>query len=62
VQLFLNSYTPHSSSENGNLVILGNVSSGGEVVSDGDIHVYGNLRGRALAGLGGGNGRVYASR
>jgi len=50
-----------SSSENGNLVILGNVSSGGEVVSDGDIHVYGKLRGRALAGLGGGNGRIYAS-
>jgi septum site-determining protein MinC len=33
------------------LVILGSVSSGGEVLSDGDIFVLGKLRGRALAGL-----------
>ena len=33
-------------SQNGSLVIIGNVSSGGEVVADGDIHVYGKLRGR----------------
>jgi len=32
-----------------------------QLVSDGDIHVYGRLRGRALAGLGGGTGRIYAS-
>ena len=35
-----------SSNENGSLIIIGNVSSGGEVVADGDIHVYGKLRGR----------------
>ncbi len=35
----------------GNLVILSNVSSGGEVMADGDIHVYGALRGRAFAGI-----------
>ncbi|GMH99242.1 hypothetical protein TrVE_jg10280 [Triparma verrucosa] len=50
-----------SSNENGNLIILGNVSSGGEVVSDGDIHIYGKLRGRALAGLAGAGGRIFAS-
>ena len=51
-----------SSPSNGNLVVLGNVSSGGELVSDGDIHVYGRLRGRALAGLGkGSKGRIYAT-
>jgi septum site-determining protein MinC len=33
------------------LVIIGSVNSGGEVLSDGDIYVFGKLRGRALAGL-----------
>ena len=37
----------------GSLVVLGNVCSGAEVVADGDIHVYGALKGRALAGLSG---------
>lgn len=32
------------------LVILGAVSAGAEVISDGHIHIYGALRGRALAG------------
>ena len=52
-----------SSNENGGLIVIGNVSSGGEVVADGDIHVYGKLRGRALAGLAGVEpaGRIYAS-
>jgi septum site-determining protein MinC len=34
------------------LVILGSVNSGGEVLSDGDIFIFGRLRGRAFAGLG----------
>ena len=33
-----------------NLVIMGTVSAGAEILADGDIHVYGSLRGRALAG------------
>ncbi len=49
-----------TSSSNGSIVVMGNVSSGGEVVADGDIHIYGKLKGRALAGLGG-EGRVYAT-
>ena len=35
------------------LIIIGNVSPGAEVLADGNIHVYGALRGRAMAGLGG---------
>jgi len=37
----------------GDLVIVASVSSGAEVIADGHIHVYGALRGRALAGVGG---------
>ncbi len=52
---------------NQSLIIIGNVSSGGEVMSDGDIFVYGALRGRALAGLSKDNGdsgqsKIFASR
>ncbi|MCB1886798.1 MAG: septum site-determining protein MinC, partial [Rhodocyclaceae bacterium] len=32
------------------LVLLGGVSHGAEVIADGSIHCYGPLRGRALAG------------
>ncbi|NNJ92880.1 MAG: septum site-determining protein MinC [Gammaproteobacteria bacterium] len=35
----------------GDLVITAQVSSGAEVIADGNIHVYGTLRGRALAGV-----------
>ncbi len=34
----------------GDLVVVGSVSSGAEVVATGNIHIYGTLRGRALAG------------
>jgi len=37
----------------GDVVILGSVASGAEVSAGGSIHVYGALRGRALAGVGG---------
>lgn len=33
------------------LVITAQVSSGAEVIADGNIHVYGALRGRAMAGI-----------
>ena len=39
--------------EHGDLVIVGSVSSGAEVIAAGNIHVYGRLRGRALAGVNG---------
>jgi septum formation inhibitor MinC len=37
--------------QNQSLIIIGSVNSGGEVLSDRDIFVFGKLRGRALAGL-----------
>jgi len=35
----------------GDLIVLGTVSAGAEVIADGNIHIYGVLRGRALAGV-----------
>lgn len=35
----------------GDLVVLAPVSAGAEILADGHIHVYGALRGRALAGV-----------
>jgi septum site-determining protein MinC len=35
----------------GDLIVLGAVSAGAEVIADGNIHIYGALRGRALAGV-----------
>lgn len=32
------------------IIILGSVSNGAEVISDGSIHIYGALRGKAMAG------------
>ena len=37
----------------GDLIVLATVSPGAEILADGNIHVYGQLRGRALAGVGG---------
>ena len=36
--------------ENRDLTVLTTVGAGAEVISDGSIHIYGSLRGRALAG------------
>ncbi|AOV97207.1 septum site-determining protein MinC [Edwardsiella hoshinae] len=38
---------------NGDLIVTGHVSAGAELIADGNIHVYGMMRGRALAGAGG---------
>ena len=35
----------------GDLIIIGSVGAGAEILADGNIHVYGALRGRALAGV-----------
>ncbi|TXS88931.1 septum site-determining protein MinC [Parahaliea maris] len=37
--------------EGGDLIVLAPVSEGAEVLADGNIHIYGALRGRALAGV-----------
>ncbi|WP_413111348.1 septum site-determining protein MinC [Thaumasiovibrio sp. DFM-14] len=39
--------------KNADLVILNHVSAGAEVIADGSIHIYGKLRGRAIAGASG---------
>lgn len=40
-------------SPSGDLVVLASASAGSELLADGSIHVYGTLRGRALAGVNG---------
>ncbi|WP_172327619.1 septum site-determining protein MinC [Mangrovicoccus sp. HB161399] len=39
--------------DRGDLVVVSSVSNGAELVAAGNIHVYGTLRGRALAGVNG---------
>ncbi len=47
----------------GDLVVTAAVSPGAELMADGNIHVYGALRGRALAGAGGDiEARIFCSR
>lgn len=49
--------------EGTSLVVLGHVHSGAEVSADGDIHIYGKLTGRALAGLSGDvRAKIFAGR
>ncbi|HEV2336857.1 MAG TPA: septum site-determining protein MinC [Stellaceae bacterium] len=45
------------------LIVTASVSPGAELVADGNIHVYGPLRGRALAGASGDtSARIFCSR
>lgn len=45
------------------LIVAAAASAGSELVADGNIHVYGALRGRALAGAGGDKkARIFCSR
>jgi septum site-determining protein MinC len=37
--------------QGGDLIVMAQVSAGAEILADGNIHVYGPLRGRALAGI-----------
>lgn len=47
--------------QEGDLIILSSVNAGAEVVAGGNIHVYGALRGRAMAGVNGDPGaRVFS--
>lgn len=39
--------------KDGDLIIIGSVGNGAEVIADGNIHIYGTLRGRAIAGASG---------
>ncbi len=47
----------------GDVTVIGSVGSGAEVVAGGSIHVYGTLRGRAVAGIAGhGLARIFCRR
>ena len=47
----------------GDVIVIGSVSSGAEVVAGGSIHIYGALRGRAIAGSTGHSGaRIFCRR
>jgi septum site-determining protein MinC len=47
----------------GDVTVLGSVASGAEVVAGGSIHIYGTLRGRALAGsMGNARARIFCRR
>jgi septum site-determining protein MinC len=49
--------------ERGDITVLGSVASGAEVMAGGSVHVYGTLRGRAVAGLSGHPGaRIFCSK
>jgi septum site-determining protein MinC len=47
----------------GDVTVLGSVGSGAEVIAGGSIHVYGTLRGRAMAGTSGNRqARIFCTR
>lgn len=47
----------------GDVTVVGSVGSGAEIVAGGSIHVYGTLRGRAMAGVNGNSSaRIYCHR
>jgi len=47
----------------GDVTVVGSVSSGAEIVAGGSIHVYGALRGRALAGVSGNeDARIFCAK
>jgi septum site-determining protein MinC len=47
----------------GDVTVLGSVASGAEIVAGGSIHIYGTLRGRAMAGVSGNSSaRIYCQK
>ena len=49
--------------ESGDVTVIGSVSSGAEILAGGSIHIYGSLRGRAIAGLGGSRqARIFCNK
>lgn len=47
----------------GDVTIVGSVASGAEVIAGGSIHIYGTLRGRAMAGtLGNAEARIFCRK
>lgn len=48
--------------EEGDVTVIGAVASGAEVIAGGSIHVYGALRGRAIAGLKSPGSRIFCRK
>ncbi|WP_372871843.1 septum site-determining protein MinC [Shewanella sp.] len=48
--------------KNGDLVVIGAVGNGAEVIADGSIHIYGALRGKAMAGANGAKDAVILAK
>ncbi len=49
--------------QGGDLIITSTISPGSELLADGNIHVYGTLKGRALAGVNGNReARIFCNR
>jgi septum site-determining protein MinC len=49
--------------EDGDITVIGSVASGAEIIAGGSIHVYGALRGRAIAGLrSGASARIFCQK
>ena len=49
--------------ERGDVIVVGSVASGAEIMAGGSIHIYGTLRGRAIAGVAGNaKARIFCRR
>ncbi len=46
----------------GDVIVVGSVASGAEIVAGGSIHVYGALRGRAIAGASHSRARIFCRK
>ncbi len=46
----------------GDVTVIGSVASGSEIIAGGSIHVYGTLRGRAIAGVAAPGARIFCRR
>lgn len=46
----------------GDVIVIGSVASGAEIVAGGSIHIYGTLRGRAIAGADDPRARIFCRK
>lgn len=46
----------------GDVTVIGSIASGAEVIAGGSIHIYGALRGRAMAGTAGQAARIFCRK
>jgi septum site-determining protein MinC len=46
----------------GDVIVVGSVSSGAEIIAGGSIHIYGPLRGRAIAGSRDARARIFCRK